>query len=181
MVTLAMVAHRCAALAAALALVACGLPGVSTGDDAGSSSSSGSTSADGGARVTGAGCGQDPQTGTTLCAAVSSCPNLVIDTDQYPGCGFRVHGDLLDMECVCNDSLCPIGIASTCAQAKQLLDAQNVTAVCTQVNEGRCAALAPAPASSSGSSGSSGAASSCDRTCASECAGDPGCIRICGC
>ena len=168
-----------AIVAAASPLTACALP--TLGTDSGAASSSGTTSTtDGGTSATGAGCGQDPATGITLCAAVSLCPNVVVDNDLYPNCGFRIRGHVIDLECLCNESLCPIGIASTCAQATQLLSGQNETTVCTQVNEGRCVDAKP-PTSGGGGTSGNGNGSTCDKTCQSECGGDPGCIRICGC
>jgi hypothetical protein len=132
---------------------ACALPSATS--DAGTGTTDG---ASGGAQVTGAGCAQDPTTGVTLCQAVSLCPDLVIDTDLYPGCGFRVNGRVIDIECVCNDSVCPVGVPATCAQAKQLLGVQSAAIVCAQVNEGRCTS----PASGGGGRGDA-AASGCDR------------------
>jgi hypothetical protein len=162
----------CALVAASLA--GCVMPKGSAADG-GAAGSNGGSGIDGGATATGAGCAQDPQTGVTLCAAVSLCPNVVVDTDLYPDCGFRIRGQIIDLECLCSGSLCPIGVATTCAQATQLLAAQNATLVCSQVNEGRCANATPTPAPS-GSAGNG-----CDHACSSECGGDPGCIRSCGC
>lgn len=128
--------------------------------------------ADGGG-PTGTGCGRDPQTGTVLCSGVSACPALSVDFSAWPGCGFRVlGGSALDLECVCGGALCPIGVATTCEQAGQLLSAQNELAVCEQVSEGRCIALSPAD---------SGAPSTCDRNCQIGCGTAPDCLQICGC
>lgn len=120
--------------------------------------------------VFGAGCGTDAVTGVTLCAAISTCPGLTVDQGAFPGCGFRVLGTALDLECLCGDALCPIGVPTTCAQAKTLLQNQTQPLVCMQVNEGRCTTPAVKPP-----------AGSCDKTCASECGGDPTCIKACGC
>jgi hypothetical protein len=85
-------------------------------------------------------------------------------------------GATLDLECVCGDSLCPIGVATNCNDAQKLLGAQSALLVCQQVNDGRCVTL-------SVDAGNSGGATSttCDHTCQSECGGDPSCMQICGC
>lgn len=129
-------------------------------------------SGDGGG-PTGAGCGPDPQTGTVLCIGISACPSMAVDPSAWPGCGFRVlGGTALDLECVCGSALCPIGVATTCEQASQLLSTQNVLAVCQQASEGRCVGLSPAD---------SGAPSTCDRNCQIGCGAAPDCLQICGC
>lgn len=127
--------------------------------------------ADAGASVTsGTLCASDSASGTTLCTSIAPCPGLAVDHDVYPDCGFRVPAVSFDLECVCGDFLCSMGTALSCAQAGALLADGSELAVCTQVSEGRCAQR-----------GTSKPASSCDRTCASECAGDPGCLGLCGC
>jgi len=141
------------------------------------------TSADGGAQasapagadaaVQGIDCIDEPSTGAALCTAVSSCPDVVVDHDAYPSCGFRVRFGGLDLECACNGQLCPVGAPASCDEARKLLAAQTQGGVCTQVSEGRCTAAAAA--------GGAGPSSSCDRACAGECGGDPGCIKLCGC
>jgi hypothetical protein len=110
----------------------------------------------------------------TLCTAISTCPGISVDHDVYPDCGFRIQGTVLDLECLCSGSICPIGVPATCAQAQQLLAQQTQVAVCTQVSEDRCTGVSGGPTSDAGGGG-------CDQTCASQCAGDPGCIKICGC
>jgi len=166
---------------ALLPLALCSCIGLSLGQggssDAGSSSSSttgtSDASAEGGG-ATGINCGQDTTTGVTLCLGISTCPGLTIDPDAMPGCGFRVSGGgaTLDLECVCNDYVCPVGVATSCAQAKTLLSSQTEPQVCTQVNDGRCVQGTPTTPPPS---------SSCDKTCESECGGDPSCIKACGC
>jgi hypothetical protein len=133
--------------------------------------------ADGGAspgttpQVQGAGCGVESTTGATLCTAISLCPKLAVDHDVFPNCGFRIHGQAIDLECACSGALCPVGAPLTCDQAAQLLSGQSEIQVCNQLNEGRCTAGTPAQTSPS----------TCDRTCAGECGGDPGCVKLCGC
>ncbi len=85
-------------------------------------------------------CGPDPYTGVVLCSAISTCPDIYVDYDLYPGCGFRVHGSVLDLECACYGQLCPIGVTSSCDEAAKLLANQSAYAVCAQINEGRCTA-----------------------------------------
>lgn len=87
-------------------------------------------------------CGVDPETGVTLCVGNVNCPSVSVDQDLYPGCGYRLHADptVLDLECACYGQVCPIGIASTCAQATALMQDQSQYTVCMQVNEGRCTA-----------------------------------------
>ena len=116
-------------------------------------------------------CGNDPQTGQELCLGLSSCPGLVVNQNTFPGCGFRpTGGATIDLECACSGFICPLGTATTCAQAKSLLAGQTYAGVCVQVSEGRCTSAArPSPPSS------------CDKTCASQCGGDPTCLQGCGC
>lgn len=144
------------------------------GGDGGASSSSSAASAgaagDGGAK--GVDCITEPQTGATLCSGISSCPGLFVDHDLYPSCGFRPGGNVLDLECACQTSLCPVGVAKTCDDALKLLEAQTETSVCVQVSEGRC---------TGGGKPASTANPNCDKACASECAGAANCIKMCGC
>lgn len=109
--------------------------------DAGSSdggTSDASSDAVGTTTAQGIDCGPDPDTGVVLCSAISTCPNIYVDYDLYPGCGFRVHGSVLDLECACYGMLCPIGVTTSCTEAAKLLSSQSQYAVCAQVNEGRC-------------------------------------------
>jgi hypothetical protein len=153
-----------------IALLGCVLP-KGTGSDAGAAAAS-SSEAGSDVTATGAYCGRDPESGATLCSAISLCPSLVIDPDAWPGCGYRVNGAVIDMECACSGALCPIGVAPSCAAAAQLLGGQTQPQVCLQVGDGRCVTPAPSGA---------GTTSSCDRDCAAQCGGDPSCVQICGC
>jgi hypothetical protein len=167
----------CAALLA-LALPACiNLPGLSD-SDAGATSGGGdaATTTDAGPSVTGTGCTQDLGGGAVLCTETSECKGLTVDHDQFPNCGFRIHGTAIVIECVCDNQLCPLGVPNNCTQAKDMLDTQNEAQVCAQVNEqGRCAPL------STTQTGAGAPSSSCDKACASECGGNPSCMQICGC
>ncbi len=143
-----------------------------TGTDAGSTysttPSTGTASA-----ATGTNCGQDPTGQVLLCEQIDVCPGLSVDPSVFPNCGFRLDGtSAIDIECDCSDSLCPVGAPQNCTQAAQLLSAQTGFAVCEQVAEGRCVSLAPPDA---------GTQSTCTSECQAECAGEPGCLTLCGC
>ena len=84
--------------------------------DAGSASAAGASSS-GGASATGTNCGVDPSSGVTLCLGISSCPSVRVDPDQFPDCGYRILGNRIDLECLCGDSLCPMGSAASCLDA----------------------------------------------------------------
>jgi hypothetical protein len=164
-----------------LAAISCGiLPQQGDGDAGATDAGPTATAAADGAPIVsgmpmGAGCGQEQTTGVTLCRAMSLCPSLTVDPDAFPDCGFRVSGDIIDLECACNGSLCPMGTATTCSDAAQLMQTQSELAVCAQVSEGRCSGGVPMPTPSST------APSGCDATCRDMCAGDPSCYKICGC
>lgn len=139
------------------------------------SGSSGSTSASGSGApaATGANCGTDPTTGATLCLGISLCPQVPVDPDLLPNCGYRVHADVLDLECVCDDQICPIGVPATCAEAQQLLNSgQSTGTVCEQVNEGRC---------TMGMAVDAGGSATCDPSCRASCDNVPTCVQACGC
>ncbi|HWZ88783.1 MAG TPA: hypothetical protein VNW92_08030 [Polyangiaceae bacterium] len=153
-----------------------GLPGDS-GAGSASGGSAGSSSADGGViPVSGTNCGVDPSSGISLCLGITSCPTVLVDPDQFPGCGYRIAGSVIDLECLCNDSLCPMGSAASCADAKALLADQSAQGVCASIAEGRCSVVG-----SSAAPANPNTSSSCDKDCRAECSGDPGCITLCGC
>jgi hypothetical protein len=162
-------------------LAALGCENLQQGDgeaDAGASTSSGSTGADAG--VVGGGCGVERTTGIQLCVATSQCPNVVVDTQAMPNCGFRVRGAVVDLVCVCGTAICPMGVFSTCAQASALLANQTEQGVCVQVAEGRCMESGAASSSSSSTS-SSGGNPACDRQCMKDCGGGEACASVCNC
>jgi len=138
------------------------------------SSSAGSSGAgsSGGAPATGTNCGVDQSSGIALCLGISTCPAVRVDPDQFPDCGYRISGSRLDLECLCGDSLCPMGSAASCLDAKALLSEQSAQGVCAGVAEGRCRVVARTSQASS---------STCDRECRAQCSGVPGCITLCGC
>jgi hypothetical protein len=146
--------------------------GTRSGSDAGASVPlTHMASTEGGLR--GTSCFQVPGTETALCEQLDACPGLAVDPGAFPDCGFRVDGDTrLDLECVCDNALCPVGVPTSCTQASQLLAAQSSLIVCGQLGEGRCVELVPPDAGRTGA---------CDQACASSCAGAPSCIQLCGC
>lgn len=174
-----------AAIAASLLLLAaCALEnrdGSGVGGDGGPT-----TSSDGGAEagVQGAYCGAERQTGIQLCAATSMCPDIVVDAQSMPSCGFRIRGSTVDLVCGCGDQVCPMGIFSNCAQAKQLLANQSEGQVCAQISEGRCTTATNATTSSTssgGSTSSSGGNTACDKQCYADCGGGAACASVCNC
>ncbi|MEI9954067.1 MAG: hypothetical protein WDO74_35095 [Pseudomonadota bacterium] len=151
---------------------------IGTPSDAGSSAqaggagASGAGSSSGGASATGTNCGVDPSSGIALCLGISSCPSVRVDPDQFPDCGFRIARGSIDLECLCGDSLCPMGSAASCLDAKALLSEQSAQAVCAGIAEGRCQVVRQTANRSS---------SPCDKECRAQCSGVPGCITLCGC
>ncbi|MGA7123667.1 MAG: hypothetical protein WBY94_26420 [Polyangiaceae bacterium] len=124
------------------------------------------------AAPSGTNCAQDPTTQAILCEQIDTCPGVDVEPGAFPNCGFRVYGAAaLDLECVCDTSLCPVGVPTTCAQAQALLDGQTSLIVCQQQAEGRCVDFASPDAG----------ASTCDTVCRDECAGAPTCLQLCGC
>jgi hypothetical protein len=142
--------------------------------DAGAQADAGSA-LDGG--PIGKGCGVDPSSGLELCVGVSSCPNVVLDPDALPGCGYRIRGSAVDLACLCSGMLCSMGTFTTCAEASKLITEQTTLGVCAQSSEGRCAVL-PTTASPSGSSTTNPA---CDRECMRACGGGAACASVCNC
>jgi hypothetical protein len=157
--------------------------GDNSGQDAGSTSD-GAASPD--ASIVGGGCGVEQQTGATLCIATSMCPEVVVDTQAMPSCGFRVRGASVDLVCACGTALCPMGTFATCGEAVQLLTNQTESAVCVQVAEGRCIESTASTSSSTSSTSSSASSSSggnpaCDRQCVKDCGGGAACASVCNC
>jgi hypothetical protein len=146
-----------------------GKAGDSAADDGTAAANAGSG---GGASVTGTNCGVDPSTGVALCLGISACPGVRVDPEQFPDCGYRIAGRAIDLQCLCGDSLCPMGSAASCLDAKALLAEQSAQTVCAGVAEGRCQLVQQTSRSSS---------STCDRDCRASCSGVPGCAALCGC
>jgi hypothetical protein len=167
--------HLLAFVLSSVTVAGCGLvPSIGSGGGTG-----GSTTAGTGATTTvgGTECGVDPETSATLCLGNNACPGVTIDTEVYPGCGFRINGTAVDIECSCSGFLCPLG-ATSCGDATTKLAADNVGVVCAQVSAGTCTQGTPVASSSTSSSSGSG---TCDTTCRDECGGEPTCLQQCGC
>ena len=132
--------RRVLALLALGSLAAClqiGTPQDPEESTAGSSGSSGSAGS-GMVRASGIHCGVDPSSGISLCLGISTCPSVRVDPDQFPECGYRISGSAIDLECLCGDSLCPMGPAVSCLDARNLLSEQSALGVCASVADGRC-------------------------------------------
>jgi hypothetical protein len=170
-----------------LGILGCPVPGA-VGDDAGQSillvSEDGAvvTTVPG---ATGAGCDVAISGGAALCTAISLCPSIAVDPATFSGCGFRIRGDVLDLECECSGFLCPIGAPTTCAEVGTLLSQQNSDAVCSQMTAGTCIQEVSAAVTTTSDAATTmnpmGTSPGCDTTCESECVGDPNCIQACGC
>lgn len=160
---------------ALLPLASCMQVTTDTGSGTSSAAGSGAPGGDDGGSG-GTHCALDPASQVVLCAQINACPSVSVDPGAFPGCGFRVGASstALDLECLCSDSLCPMGVPTTCTQAAQLLQTQSVLGVCQQVAEGRCAQVVAPDASVT-------VPSSCDRTCQAQCGGAADCLQICGC
>ncbi len=161
------------AVLAALPVVGCGLEQITQGGSAAKATDGGTDAAEAG--VVGAGCGRETSSGQELCVATSVCPNVVVDTQTFPHCGFRVRGSASELVCACGESICSMGAFSTCAQASALLRSQTEATVCMQVAEERCSAGTPVASPPSTSK------PTCDRQCLQECGQGAGCASICGC
>ncbi len=161
---------------AASAMLACDAFGRNASDasDAGLSAETGAP-ADAG--PTGKGCGVAPNSGLELCLGQSSCPDVVVDPDALPGCGYRIRGSAVDLVCVCGTVLCSMGTFTTCAEASKLLRDQTIQGVCSQSSEGRCAEITPA----SPSQGPATRNPACDRECMRTCGGGAACASLCNC
>jgi hypothetical protein len=138
---------------------------------AGGGSDAAGTGGAGGAPARGTNCGVDPSSGVSLCLGISSCPALRVDSDQFPDCGFRILGSAIDLECLCGDSLCPMGASANCLEAKSLLSEQSAQGICATIADGRCRVVQT----------TSLPTSSCDPACRAQCSGIPDCLTWCGC
>jgi hypothetical protein len=157
-----------------VALAACLPSSQGAGADAGSSASNAADAGDAG--NLGTNCYVSH--GVTLCLGLISCPKVIVDQDKFPNCGFRIRGEIADLQCDCQgEELCPIGTPTSCSQAAQMLEAQSALTVCSQGLEGRCSPLVQGASSTSSSGGSNG----CDKACAADCGNDFNCRKTCGC
>ena len=127
---------------------------------------------------TGISCSFDTNTGSNLCVGTTACPNVLVNTVQFPNCGFRTVAPSFDLECICfGNYLCRVGTpVATCQAVSTLFSTTTLAEVCNGVSLGYCIQGA-----ASVSQGTGGAASTCDQTCYSTCVGAPACIVACGC
>lgn len=134
-----------------------------------------SNSSDAGAAATGVNCGTDPTSGVTLCLGTTQCPGGDIPQDTLEGCGYQTVVPSFDLECLCNGtSLCPIGVAATCADVSTLIGKRTLADICNQISDGTCK-----PVAASAPSGTGGSSSTCAPTCTQDCAGSPICLTSC--
>jgi len=129
------------------------------------------------AGATGIACTTDVTTHVALCSGTSQCPNISVDTQQFPNCGFRTLQPTFDLECICfGNYLCPVGVVSSCQEIAGLFSGKTLNDVCNQVSLGYCTQNTGIPANGTG-----GATSTCNQDCYSGCVGAPTCIVACGC
>lgn len=140
--------------------------------DSGASAATAADAATDGATWVGQGCGVETESGLQLCAVTNMCPEVVIDTQVFPHCGFRIRGSAIDLVCGCNGAVCPMGVFTSCTQAAQLLTNQTEQSVCAQINEGRC---------TQGAAPTTPAKPGCDKQCMAECGGGAACASLCNC
>jgi hypothetical protein len=163
---------------APLATPACVIPSISQNVDSGTAATA-AASGDAGATTTvpavqGASCTQITAS-ISICQYISSCPTLVLNPQVFPQCGFRIHGDAIDPECLCGNYLCPIGVPTTCTEAATLASGDTTyDSVCQQSVEGHCTDL-----SAAGTTGTM-SPSAC-QTCMLNCDNVPACVDACGC
>ena len=156
-------------LASCLCLTSCLGIGVGSNKKVDATTKTDSAATDAGL-PTGVDCLQEASTGATICSENTLCPKTIVDHEVYPSCGFRIVGTLLDIECACEGYLCPLGTATTCAQAASLMESQTQWSVCSQVDEGRCTK----------GSGTATTTKTCDEDCRIKCTTNE-CEQRCGC
>jgi hypothetical protein len=154
------------ALALAFALPACG-----------SSPKDTTPVADGGEATTPVSSAQSVPTGSncssvtesySTCTDLSSCPGVSIDQTKFTGCGYSVHDDAIDPECLCYGAMCPMGAPTSCADMAALLTTVSLDAVCQQYAGGHCLNLG------------NSTQTPCS-ICKQNCGADPACINNCNC
>ncbi|MGO8991873.1 MAG: hypothetical protein ACLQVI_00995 [Polyangiaceae bacterium] len=153
-----------------LASVACGgspPAAQNEGTDAGSASTPASSTHPG---PTGSVCTAITET-YNVCADLSTCPGVIIDPNTFPQCGYAVHGDVIDPECLCYGSMCPMGVPQTCADMQAILSSgTTVDIICEQQATGKCLNVG----------GGTPAPTTC-QVCQNNCGNDPACLQNCGC
>lgn len=170
---------RPAVLAFVLAFVALGCEqlaqSLGTGTQTTAGSDIGSSDASAEASVIGGGCGTESNTNAQLCIATTMCPDVVVDTQATPHCGFRIRGAAVDLVCGCGSAICPMGIFSSCEEAQTLLDTQTEQDVCAQISAGRCTETGASTTPTDPTP------STCDRACLKDCGGGAACAAVCNC
>jgi hypothetical protein len=135
-------------------------------EDAGASPVVGTTEATG---PSGAVCNRITET-YTLCEDLSTCAGVPIDPVAFPDCGYSIHNDVIDPECLCYGYACPMGAPSTCTDMAALLKSGITEAnVCNEVLAGHCRDL-----------GADGTPSTC-QICKWNCDGNQECEWACAC
>ena len=135
-------------------------------DDAGSAPIVGSSVHPG---PSGAICNQITET-YALCEDLSTCPGVGIDPNAFPDCGYSIHNDLIDPECLCYGYACPMGAPQNCGDmAALLVSGVSQRGICENVLAGHCRDL-----------GADGTPSDC-QICKDNCYGIQTCIWACGC
>jgi hypothetical protein len=170
-----------ASVALALAILAspaCVIPSISQNTDAGTTAAASGDAGTAAAATTtalGATCTQITSS-ISLCEFINLCPSFSLNTSVFPQCGFRIHGDAIDPECLCqNEYLCPVGHPTTCTEAAQAASGDvNYDSVCQQAVTGGCTDLT---ATTGGGSTTSAAC----QACANACDNVPSCVDACGC
>ena len=161
-------------LLALTSAVGCGVKPLGSGSDSDGTSGA-ATSAE-----TGVNCGTDPDTGVRLCLGTTECPDVQVDADAFPSCGFHTTSKSYDLECVCNASeLCPVGVASSCDEIAALFKHESLADVCNQSGDGTCTSVSNGGGASSAPP--SNTSPTCDKGCVADCEGSAPCIQACGC
>ena len=156
------------ALLAALPALACGssTPESTPAADAGPSGATPANTAPSG--PTGSNCTGITET-YSVCQDLSTCPGVSIDQTKFPQCGYAIHGDSIDPECLCYGSMCPMGAPATCADMAAILSSTTLSIVCERQATGHCTNM-----------GGQGTVTAC-QVCKQNCGGDPACLQNCGC
>jgi hypothetical protein len=103
-----------------------------------------------------------------ICTDVSLCPGVSIDQTKFPQCGYSVHDDAIDPECLCYGMMCPMGAPGSCTDMAGILASTSWDAVCQQYAGGHCLDIA-------------GSGQTACAVCKQNCAGNPACLSSCGC
>ncbi len=125
----------------------------------------------------GLGCFLETTTQTVLCSGIKACPEIWLDPELFPTCGFRPALGVLDVECACSGLLCSAAVATKCEDVVNMLATQNQWNTCLQAAEGRCVDTGTGYVEGSSSPTKTKV---CDEDCRIRCV-DDSCLRRCGC